>query len=140
MFPLDSPNGVGLSPDGGRVYAAETHTGRVFYWDLAAPGEIARYERSPNDGHLLAGLPGMQLLDSLAVDSEGWVCVATIANGGVTRISPNGTTVHHYPTPDPLTTNVCFGGEDLRTAYITLSATGRLVSMTWPVPGLRLAY
>ena len=35
VYPLDSPNGVGLSPDGSRVYAAETHTGRVFYWNLA---------------------------------------------------------------------------------------------------------
>ena len=42
--------------------------------------------------------------------------------------------------PDPLTTNVCFGGDDLRTAYVTLSATGRLVSTTWPVPGLPLAF
>ena len=61
-FPLDSPNGVGLSPDGSRVYAAETHTGRVFYWDITGPGEIAAH-LSPNAGHLLAGLPGLQLLD-----------------------------------------------------------------------------
>src|SRR5215510_1763118 len=77
VYPLDSPNGVGLSPDGSRVYAAETHTGRVFWWDLAGPGEI-RPHTSPNQGHLLAGLPGLQLLDSLAVDAEGNVCVATI--------------------------------------------------------------
>ncbi len=30
--------------------------------------------------------------------------------------------------PDAITTNICFGGDDLRTAYITLSGTGRLVS------------
>lgn len=140
VYPLDSPNGVGLSPDGRRVYAAETHTGRVFYWDLAAPGEIERYERSPNGGHLLAGLPGMQLLDSLAIDSQGAVCVATISNGGITRISPDGGKIEHFATPDPLTTNVCFGGEDLRTAYVTLSGTGRLVRFEWPVPGLPLAF
>jgi gluconolactonase len=140
VYPLDSPNGVGLSPDGSRVYAAETHTGRVFYWDLAGPGEIAPYAASPNSGHLLAGLPGLQLLDSLALDSEGHVCVATIVNGGITRISPDGETITHLAMPDPLTTNVCFGGDDLRTAYITLSATGRLVATEWPVPGLPLEY
>ena len=140
VYPLDSPNGVGLSPDGKRVYAAETHTGRVFYWDLEGPGVIAPYAVSPNGGHLLAGLPGLQLLDSLAVDSEGHVCVATIVNGGVTRISPDGETIAHLPTGDPLTTNICFGGPDLRTAYITLSGTGRLVSTPWPAPGLPLAY
>ena len=140
VYPLETPNGVGLSPGGDRVYAAETQTGRVFYWDLNGPGEIAPYAASPNNGHLLVGLPGLQLLDSLAIDSEGHVCVATIANGGVTRISPDGETVTHLPTGDPLTTNVCFGGDDLRTAFITLSGTGRLVATEWTVPGLRLEY
>jgi gluconolactonase len=111
----------------------------VFYWDLSAPGVIAPHV-SPNQGHLLAGLPGMQLLDSLAVDAEGNVCVATIVNGGITIISPDGSKIEHVPMPDPLTTNICFGGKDLRTAYITLSATGKLVSMPWPRAGLRLAF
>ena len=39
-----------------------------------------------------------------------------------------------------MTTNICFGGDDLRTAYVTLSGTGRLVSIPWPRPGLRLAH
>jgi gluconolactonase len=140
VFPLDAPNGIGLSPEEDRVYVAETHTGRVFYWDLKGPGEIERDLASPNGGHLLAGLPGLQLLDSLAVDSAGTVCVATIANGGITAISPDGASIEHVPMPDPLTTNICFGGDDLRTAYITLSATGRLVSTQWPRPGLRLNF
>ncbi len=42
--------------------------------------------------------------------------------------------------PDPLTTNICFGGDGLRTAYVTLSATGRLVATEWQTPGLALAY
>ena len=139
VYPLDAPNGVGLSPDGTRVYAAETHTGRVFYWDLAGPGEI-RPHASPNGGYLLVGLPGLQLLDSLAVDAVGNVCVATLVNGGITIISPDGARTEHVPLPDPLTTNICFGGPDLRTAYITLSGTGKLVAMEWKTKGLRLTY
>jgi gluconolactonase len=139
VYPLDSPNGVGLSPDGRRVYVAETHTGRVFYWELDAPGVI-RPHVSPNQGHLLVGLPGMQLLDSLAIDAEGNVCVATIVNGGITIISPDGARVEHVPMPDPLTTNICFGGPDLKTAYITLSGKGQLVAMDWPRPGLPLNF
>ena len=139
VYPLDAPNGVGLSPDGTRVYAAETHTGRVFYWDLAGPGEI-RPHASPNGGYLLVGLPGLQLLDSLAVDAVGNVCVATLVNGGITIISPDGARIEHVPLPDPLTTNICFGGPDLRTAYITLSGTGKLVAMEWKTKGLRLTY
>jgi gluconolactonase len=138
IFPLDAPNGVGLSPDGTRLYAAETHTGRVFWWELAAPGEIQRDNPMGNGGHLLAGLPDLQLLDSLAVDGEGWVCVGTLVNGGITAISPDGATVEHTPLADPLVTNICFGGADLRTAYATLSGTGALVSFDWPRPGLRL--
>jgi sugar lactone lactonase YvrE len=74
------------------------------------------------------------------VDGDGWVCVATIFNGGVTAISPDGSVVEHHATGDILTTNVCFGGNDLRTAYVTLSSTGRLVSFPWPRDGLRLAH
>ena len=139
-FPMDAPNGIGLSPDGNRLYAAETHTGRVFYWNLSGPGRIDPNPMSANGGHLLAGLPGMQLLDSLAVDAEGNVCVATLANGGITIISPDGQSIEHVPTGDPLTTNLCFGGPDLRTAFITLSGTGRLVATKWPTAGLKLAF
>ncbi len=141
IFPLDAPNGIGLSPDGSRLYVAETHTGRVWYWHLKGPGEIdAAGAFGPSGGSLLTGLPGFQLFDSLAVDAAGNVCVATLVNGGITVISPDGLSIEHVPTPDPLTTNICFGGPDLRTAFITLSGTGRLVAMEWPRPGLRLNY
>ena len=99
---------------------------------LKAPGR--------NRGRLLAGLPGYQLLDSLAVDAEGYVCVATIVNGGITAVSPDGETVEHTALPDALTTNICFGGPGLRTAYATLSSTGKLVCFAWPRAGLRLHY
>lgn len=141
VFPLEAPNGVGLSPDGRTLYVAETFTGRVWQWEVVGPGELAAgMPFSPGGASLLAGLPGFQLLDSLAVDGAGNVCVATLVNGGITVIAPDGTIVEHVATGDPLTTNVCFGGPDLRTAYVTLSGTGRLVALEWPRPGLRLAY
>jgi gluconolactonase len=94
----------------------------------------------PGGGKLLAGLPGYQLLDSMAVDGAGNVCVATLINGGITVISPDGASVEFIPTGDPLTTNICFGGPDLRTAYITLTGSGKLAAMDWPRPGLKLHY
>lgn len=140
-FPLDGPNGVGLSPEGARVYAAETHTGRLYAWDLAAPGEIERTNPVfEHGGHLLAGVPGYQLFDSLAVEEDGNVVVGTLVNGGLTVIAPDGDVVEHVAFPDPLVTNVCFGGDDRRTAYVTLSATGKVVSVRWPRPGLALAF
>lgn len=141
IYPLDAPNGIGLSPDGRRLYAAETWTGRVWWWDVAEAGAVRpAASLAGHGGTLLAGLPGFQLLDSLAVDAEGWVCVATIGNGGITAISPDGGTVEHVPLPDPLVTNLCFGGPGLRTAFATLSGTGRLVAFAWPRPGLALAH
>jgi gluconolactonase len=141
IYPLDGPNGIGLSPDGGWLYAAETFCGRVWAWKIAEPGVIDPLKGpARNGGKLLVGLPDYQLLDSLAVDSAGTICVATIVNGGITAISPDGKKVEHTPLPDGLTTNLCFGGEALRTAFVTLSSTGRLVAFEWPRPGLRLAF
>ena len=42
--------------------------------------------------------------------------------------------------PEPYCTNIAFGGPGLRTAFITLSCTGRLVAMDWPRPGLPLNF
>ena len=88
----------------------------------------------------MAGVAGFQLFDSLALDQAGKICVATLMNGGITIISPDGGEVSHVAMPDPYTTNICFGGDDLGTAYITLSASGRLVEMPWPTPGLPLNF
>jgi gluconolactonase len=142
LFPLDAPNGVGLSPDGSRIYVAETYTACVWWWDLEGPGEARSGQQLlPHGGLLLNRLPGFQFLDSLAVDGDGNVCVATLGSGGITALSPeDGSMVDFVETGDIFTTNICFGGEDLRTAYMTLSATGRLVSADWPRPGLALAY
>ena len=141
VYPMLTPNGIGLSPDGKRLYVAETQTGRVWAFDVEAPGKVRKLPfPSPNGGTLLAGLPGFQLFDSLAVDSQGNVCVATLFNGGITVISPDGSQVRHVPMPDTYTTNVCFGGPGLSTAYVTLSMTGRLVAIDWPCAGAKLNY
>ena len=108
-------------------------------WDVVAPGEVAP-TLGFGGGMLLCGLPGFQLFDSLAVDGAGNVCVATLVNGGITVIAPSGEVLEQVSTSDPLTTNICFGGDDLRTAYVTCSGTGRLVAFDWPRPGLRLAH
>jgi gluconolactonase len=134
---LISPNGVGLSPDETIVYAADTNIGRLWAWDVTGPGEVAQTGFAP--GRVVCTLPGYQLLDSLAVEAGGKVCVATIINGGVTAFDPDGST-EHFPVPDVVTTNICFGGADMRDAWITASSTGKLYKTRWPRPGLRLNF
>jgi gluconolactonase len=147
------PNGIGLSPDETILYWAQTYTRQVQRRRLSAPGQVV-----PSLGHtflawregkgdpwaLLAGLPGAQELDSLAVDGSGAVCVGTISDSGITVISADGSSVEKYTLPesvaDRAVTNICFGGANLQTAYLTLSLTGRLVSCRWPRAGLRLNF
>ncbi len=140
VYPLESPNGIGLSPEGDRVYVAETHTGRVPWWPVEGPGRVGKPNPVGPGGMLLQGLPGMQLLDSLAVDSAGNVVVGTLVNGGLTVMPPDGGEPEHVPLPDVMVTNVCFGGDDLQTAVCSFSGTGKLASIPWPRPGLKLAY
>ena len=141
IYPMVMPNGIALSPDDSRLYVAETITGRLWAFDVAGPGEIDRRPwPAPYGGELVCGVPGYQLFDSMAVDAAGNVCVATIWNGGITVAAPDGSNVEHIALPDAYTTNICFGGPDLTTAYVTLSGSGRLVSMDWPRPGLALHY
>ena len=141
IYPMLTPNGIGLSPDESRLYVAETHTGRLWAFDLDAPGVVRRRKfPSPKGGELVAGLPGYQLFDSLAVDAEGNICVATLFNGGITVISPGGARIEHLQMPDLYTTNLCFGGPELRTAFVTLSLSGRLVALDWPRAGLALNF
>lgn len=135
IAPLDSPNGIGLSPEGDRLYVAETHLGRLLAWDVTAPGEVSSTSGLNAGGQVLAHPGGRKLFDSLGVDSEGWVCVGTISVGGITAVAPNGSTVDFVELPDPLVTNICFGPDDPHTAYVTFSGSGVLAAIDWPSRG-----
>jgi gluconolactonase len=137
VFPTEAPNGIGLSPDGSTLYWAETHTGRVFARRVVEPGVV---EGGAGLASLLCGLPGAQLLDSLAIDAAGNVCVATLVRGGITVIGPDGEVRDFVDTGDRMTTNICFGGPDRTTAFVTCSGSGTLRSAEWTIPGLELAF
>lgn len=131
-------NGVGLSPDEKVVYAAETDTARLWAFDVTGAGEVA--PPAPSFvGRFVAGQSDLCLFDSLAIQANGDICVATIIKSGVTTITPAGAS-SHIAFPDPIVTNICFGGADMRDAYITLSATGQLIKTRWPAPGLKLNF
>ncbi len=138
-YPMLSPNGCGLSPDGMTLYAADTEGARLWAFDIDTPGVLRKpLPHMPHSGHIIAGLPGNARFDSLAVMANGNIVVATLNTGYITEISPAGDIVRAVKMPDAYPTNICFGGPDMRTAYITLSDSGRLGSIAWPEPGLRL--
>jgi gluconolactonase len=138
FYPMATPNGVGLSPDEKTLYVADTMSGRLLAFDLEGPGALAPAE-IPLPGRVVASLPGYQFLDSLGVEANGNICVATLLNGGITTFAPDGA-FEHIALPDLFPTNICFGGKDMRDAYVTLSGTGRLAKLRWPRPGLKLNF
>ena len=154
IFPLSAPNGIALSPDRRRLYVAETYSRRVMYWELTGPGQIAPTGKTFDHAHLLtASIPGQGILDSMAVDVEGNVYVATLlphgnvlaSNGGITVISPDGKVLEFMELAvggiyDPLPSNICFGGPDRRTAFITLGGSGRLLTCDVRIAGRGTAF
>jgi gluconolactonase len=138
--PVLTPNGVGLSPDGRTLYVSETETSRLWSYPVTGPGELGHEAwPSPNGGRLVHGLSGYQRFDSLAVEENGNICVATLVRGGISVFSPGGELLEFHEAPEGYCTNICFGGPDRRTAFITLSGYGQLFAAQWPRPGLALA-
>jgi gluconolactonase len=134
-----SPNGIGLSPDGTTLYAADTSMGRLWSFDVLGPAQLG--DPPPFQlGAVVRNLQGGQRLDSLAVEADGRICVATMDPGGIAVFEPDGSGVDHLAMPDRFITNICFGGADMRDAWITASGTGRLYKTRWPRPGLKLHF
>jgi gluconolactonase len=133
---VEFPNGLGLSPDQDRLYASETYSGLIVHWDVVAPGTLS------DDYTVLFSAEGSHHWDGLAIDGNGNVCAADLQHSGITAISPQGEIVTKVTVPehDPYVTNICFGGPDMRTAFITSSGRGRLYATEWFCPGLRLNF
>lgn len=137
-LPLTQPNGIGLSPGGGTLYVAETAGGRLWSWSVAAPGVLAPGPNptTANGATLVYAVDGYAFFDSLAVDPDGFMCLATVRKGGITVVAPDGQLEAFIPMPvfDPAVTNICFS-PDGETAYVTAAGTGHLWAIDWPRPG-----
>ncbi|MDB5861195.1 MAG: hypothetical protein JWQ76_4884 [Ramlibacter sp.] len=141
IFPIPFPNGVGLSPAEDVLYVAETETGRLWSFVIEAPGQLRKLGYpSPSGGTYVWGSAHYQRLDSLKVEADGRICVATLIRGGLSSVRPDGSGEEYVSLPDRTTTNLCFGGDDMRDVWVTQSATGGLVKMRWPRAGLKLNF
>lgn len=155
IYPLNSPNGIGLSPCGNWLYVALSYERRIVKYRIGSGGTFKPNPKTLDGSYSVSGaLPGISVLDSLAVDSEGNIYVATMipqgydpdVNGGISIVSPDGELLDYVEIqlPDgahcPLPSNICFGGDDLKSAYVTCGGSGYLISLPCEIPGLPLKY
>jgi xylono-1,5-lactonase len=109
-------NGLGFSPDGTRLYHADSLRHTVYVYDVDANGDL-RARRSFIE--LEGAMP-----DGLAIDSAGNIWVAAPYSGLVRGFAPSGKELESIKIPVPMVTSLCFGGEDLRTMYIVSGSEG----------------
>jgi gluconolactonase len=140
-YPFLSPNGCALSPDGKVLYVADTESASLVAFDVEGPGALRKPRgHAPHSGKVIGGVIAPARFDSIAVLADGNIVVATLNTGKITEFSPAGAVVREVKMPDVFPTNICFGGADMKTAYITLSDKGQLGVVQWPTPGLKLNY
>jgi len=142
-------NGLAFSPDNRTLYHADTtaHLIRRYAYNLkngeaSAPQVFRQF--SSDKMHNYGGRP-----DGAAVDSEGAYWCAMFEGGRLLRLSPDGEILREIPLPLRCPTMIAFGGEDLRTLYITSARhkrpaaelaeyplSGCVLSLRVDVPGL----
>ncbi len=112
-------NGIGWSPDSTRMYYVDSSTQRIDALDFdAATGTLG--ERRP----LVAIDPADGMPDGLVVDAEGGIWVGLWDGGAIRRYSDTGALDAHVELPAAQVTSAAFGGEDLRTLYVTTARVG----------------
>ncbi|MCK2052606.1 SMP-30/gluconolactonase/LRE family protein [Methylobacterium sp. 37f] len=111
-------NGPVVTPDGARIYTADTAEGliRVHTWDegrIGPPRPFAAFES------------GWGKPDGLTVDASGHLWVCHYGGSRITRYDPDGRIERVLPVPTALVTKCAFGGSDLTTLFITTALRGR---------------
>lgn len=126
-----SGNGLGWSPDGNTLYWADTASHQIDAWafdettaTLSQRRIFQRFDPKPGDWTSAQGGYGGRP-DGAAVDMEGNYFVAMYEGARVCKFSPDGQLLAEFRTPVQCPTMVCFGGEDLKTLYLTSARKGR---------------
>jgi len=126
------PNGIAVSPNGDLLIVCETGTGKLHAFDIHAPGRVGPprvfCDLGPN------GQP-----DGFAFDAEGCLLVCGHQTGRIHVFPPTGgKSIEQIAFEDPGVTNVCFGGPEQRTLFVTESGLGRVVACEWKRAGMTL--
>lgn len=126
------PNGIGLSPDGKTLYVNDFLGGStVFRFPVNEDGTLGEGEEFVKFG---AGGP-----DGLAVAASGNIYVALNLKAKIVKLSPEGEQLEEIQFPKGSgVTNLCFGGPDMKTLYVTVAGKGKVLSLEAGEPGLKL--
>jgi gluconolactonase len=104
---LKKPNGIVGTPDGKFLYVSDIGDGKTYVWMIGAGGVLS-------DRRLFCS----QGSDGMTLDERGNVY---LTGDGVTVYDPAGKKIAHIPVPEKWTANLCFGGRDRKTLFITAS-------------------
>lgn len=132
---LRFPNGIAFGP-GGELYVAETLTGDILEFTLAAGQVTGRRVH----GNVLAAPPGREWAgpDGMAFDTDGRLYVGVLGQADVTVLGPGGAVTARYPVSGSLPTNVAFGPPGSRRIYVTENVHGQIECLDVPADGLPL--
>ncbi len=124
---MGTTNGIEVSPDGRTLYVNESLQRRVWAFSVA-PGGGLKEKRQ------IASFPDFGM-DGMRCDADGNLYIARHGKGTVVKMSPAGTVLREIDVLGKRPSNLCFGGPDGRTVYVTEVDHGRLVKFRVDRPG-----
>ncbi|GAA4358096.1 SMP-30/gluconolactonase/LRE family protein [Variovorax defluvii] len=150
---VTTANGLAFAPDARTLYWADTPAHRVSAWDWDAEANRLSHERVFRQFEPKSNSPYQGRPDGATVDAQGHYWAAMFEGGQLLRLSPAGEQVAALPVPVQCPTMPCFGGEDLRTLFVTsarrgrpadelarLPASGQVLAMRTEVSGLPVRF
>ena len=139
VYPLLTPNGIGLSHDRRTLYVALSERRQVLAYTLTGPGGALLLEKGKPKQRMAISMGDDLGFDNLAVEESGNIIVAGVRKG-LLVFSPAGQLLQTVILPDPIATAPAFGGPTMKTLYVTLSALGQLIAIDWPRRGVTPIY
>jgi len=125
---MGTTNGIEVSPDGHTLYVNESVQRNIWVFDLAPDGSL-------KNRRLLKKFPDHGF-DGMRCDVDGNLYITRHGKGTVVKLSPSGEVIQEIDVLGENPTNICFGGPDGRTAYVTEAKAKRLVQFRVDRPGL----
>jgi gluconolactonase len=125
---MGTTNGIELSPDGKRLYVNESVQRTIWVFDVTPQHTLA-------NKRLLIKFPDFGF-DGMRADVDGNLYVTRHGKGTVAKVSPEGKVLKEIDVLGSKPSNLCFGGPDGRTVYVTEVDHTRLVQFRVDRPGL----